>query len=217
MGRVVSYNEDVPRCTFCGKTEHQVRKLVAGPNASICDECIACLLYTSVRYREIPVPSTLADYGIGVEFEAGERALGDAFSAGLGSDAESRIATGWIMMLYAHELRIDWDSNWRCVAFARLPLETAENDSLTPGMYWDDMCDYFDGIEPDSVSGTVTVTQNTAFGSMAGSTSAGCEIRVSWTPLDGTGPDGTMDAGAQVRSWAAFIRSTIRFEEDDAS
>ena len=41
MGRVVSYNEDVPRCTFCGKTEHQVRKLVAGPNASICDECIA--------------------------------------------------------------------------------------------------------------------------------------------------------------------------------
>lgn len=49
-----------------------------------------------VRYREIPVPSTLADYGIGVEFEAGERALGDAFSAGLGSDAESRIATGWI-------------------------------------------------------------------------------------------------------------------------
>ena len=26
-----------------------------------------------VRYREIPVPSTLADYGIGVELEAGER------------------------------------------------------------------------------------------------------------------------------------------------
>lgn len=40
MGRVVSYNEDVPRCTFCGKSEHQVRKLVAGPSAAICDECI---------------------------------------------------------------------------------------------------------------------------------------------------------------------------------
>ena len=40
MGRVVSYNEDVPRCTFCGKTEHQVHKLVAGPSAAICDECI---------------------------------------------------------------------------------------------------------------------------------------------------------------------------------
>ena len=41
MGRVVSYNEDVPCCTFCGKTEHQVRKLVTGPSAAICDECIA--------------------------------------------------------------------------------------------------------------------------------------------------------------------------------
>lgn len=41
MGRVVSYNEDVPRCTFCGKTEHQVHKLVTGPGAAICDECIA--------------------------------------------------------------------------------------------------------------------------------------------------------------------------------
>ena len=49
MGRVVSYNEDVPRCTFCGKTEHQVRKLVAGPNASICDECIALCVDSSPR------------------------------------------------------------------------------------------------------------------------------------------------------------------------
>lgn len=40
MGHVVSYNDDVPRCTFCGKTEHQVRKLVAGQTAAICDECI---------------------------------------------------------------------------------------------------------------------------------------------------------------------------------
>lgn len=40
MGRVVSYGDDVPQCTFCGKTEHQVRKLVEGPSASICDECI---------------------------------------------------------------------------------------------------------------------------------------------------------------------------------
>lgn len=40
MGRVVSYNEEIPRCTFCNKTERQVKKLVAGPNASICDECI---------------------------------------------------------------------------------------------------------------------------------------------------------------------------------
>jgi len=28
-------------CTFCRKSEHQVRKLVAGPGVYICDECVA--------------------------------------------------------------------------------------------------------------------------------------------------------------------------------
>jgi len=33
--------EDVVRCSFCGKVQAQVRKLIAGPNgAYICDECI---------------------------------------------------------------------------------------------------------------------------------------------------------------------------------
>jgi len=27
-------------CSFCGKTQHEVRKLIAGPNVFICDECI---------------------------------------------------------------------------------------------------------------------------------------------------------------------------------
>ena len=28
------------RCSFCGKTSDQVRKLIAGPGAYICDECV---------------------------------------------------------------------------------------------------------------------------------------------------------------------------------
>ena len=28
------------KCSFCGKTQEQVRKLVAGPGVYICDECI---------------------------------------------------------------------------------------------------------------------------------------------------------------------------------
>ena len=27
-------------CSFCGKSQHEVRKLVAGPQVCICDECI---------------------------------------------------------------------------------------------------------------------------------------------------------------------------------
>lgn len=71
MGRVVSYNEEIPRCTFCGKTEHQVRKLVAGPNASICDECIAlCVdIISEERVKDaqvnaltLPKPAQIFDY-----------------------------------------------------------------------------------------------------------------------------------------------------------
>ncbi|MFQ7310251.1 ATP-dependent Clp protease ATP-binding subunit ClpX [Sellimonas sp.] len=37
----MALKEDVVRCSFCNKTQSQVRKLIAGPNgAYICDECI---------------------------------------------------------------------------------------------------------------------------------------------------------------------------------
>lgn len=28
------------RCSFCGKDQTQVRKMIAGPDAYICDECV---------------------------------------------------------------------------------------------------------------------------------------------------------------------------------
>ena len=38
---MVGRNDDQVRCSFCNKTQNQVRKLIAGPNgAYICDECI---------------------------------------------------------------------------------------------------------------------------------------------------------------------------------
>ncbi|QOL31115.1 DUF3000 family protein [Bifidobacterium eulemuris] len=163
-----------------------------------------------VRYREIPVPSTLADYGIGVELECGER---DGNTASFSSDLSHspRLATGWIMILFSAQSRIDWAGRWRCVAFTRLPLHASENDGLAPRMYWDDMCDFLSDVDPDSVGGTVTVTQNTSFGSLLSEAEAGCEMRVSWSPLGL--PDGGLDAGAQVGMWARFIRSTVRFDE----
>ena len=34
-------NEELVRCSFCGKMQSQVRKMIAGPNGSyICDECV---------------------------------------------------------------------------------------------------------------------------------------------------------------------------------
>ena len=28
------------RCSFCAKTQHEVKKLIAGPTVLICDECV---------------------------------------------------------------------------------------------------------------------------------------------------------------------------------
>ena len=27
-------------CSFCGKSQHEVKKLIAGPTVFICDECV---------------------------------------------------------------------------------------------------------------------------------------------------------------------------------
>ena len=32
--------EETLRCSFCGKTQHEVKKLIVGPTVYICDECI---------------------------------------------------------------------------------------------------------------------------------------------------------------------------------
>ena len=38
----MSKNEETKqiRCSFCGRTESQVERLISGPNAFICNECV---------------------------------------------------------------------------------------------------------------------------------------------------------------------------------
>ena len=33
-------NKSTLFCSFCGKSQHEVRKLIAGPTVFICDECV---------------------------------------------------------------------------------------------------------------------------------------------------------------------------------
>ncbi len=53
--------DDKVRCSFCNKTQDQVRKLIAGPNgAYICDECIEiCSEIIEEEYEETPVSDEL--------------------------------------------------------------------------------------------------------------------------------------------------------------
>jgi ATP-dependent Clp protease ATP-binding subunit ClpX len=67
-------------CSFCGKSQHEVRKLIAGPTVFICDECVELCMdiireehkTTLVKSREgVPSPrdicTVLDDYVIGQE------------------------------------------------------------------------------------------------------------------------------------------------------
>ena len=42
-------------CSFCNKSQRQVRKMIAGPNVQICDECVdICVDITSRDERDEP-------------------------------------------------------------------------------------------------------------------------------------------------------------------
>ncbi len=45
------------RCSFCGKRQDQVRKLVAGPGVYICDQCVA-LCNEVLTEASPPLPSS---------------------------------------------------------------------------------------------------------------------------------------------------------------
>ncbi len=44
-------NKNTLYCSFCGKSQHEVRKLIAGPTVFICDECVE-LMYGYHQRRE---------------------------------------------------------------------------------------------------------------------------------------------------------------------
>ncbi len=50
-----SESRDVFKCNFCGKTQKQVKRLIAGPGVYICDECVA--LCQEMIDEEFPFPT----------------------------------------------------------------------------------------------------------------------------------------------------------------
>ncbi len=71
---------ELVKCSFCGKTQKQVKKLIAGPGVYICDECIdlcndiieeELAETTEVQFDELPKPREihefLSDFVIGQE------------------------------------------------------------------------------------------------------------------------------------------------------
>ena len=74
-------NKNILYCSFCGKSQHEVRKLIAGPTVFICDECVELCMdiikeenkSSLVKHQEgVPSPkeicTVLDDYVIGQPF-----------------------------------------------------------------------------------------------------------------------------------------------------
>ena len=105
-------------CSFCGKSQHEVRKLIAGPNVFICNECVE-LCMDIIREEDksqlvrsedgVPTPSeikkVLDDYVIGQE--AAKRVLSVAVHnhykrlehGGHGSGADVELAKSNILLV----------------------------------------------------------------------------------------------------------------------
>lgn len=68
----ISESRDVFKCNFCGKTQKQVKRLIAGPGVYICDECIALCQEMideefpeesgSETLEELPKPREIRDF-----------------------------------------------------------------------------------------------------------------------------------------------------------
>ena len=76
-----SSNKNILYCSFCGKSQHEVRKLIAGPTVFICDECVELCMDiikeeskdTFVKHQDgLPSPkeicTVLNDYVIGQDY-----------------------------------------------------------------------------------------------------------------------------------------------------
>ena len=57
MNTRIGESGDLLKCSFCGKTQKQVKKLIAGPGVYICDECIE--LCNEIIIEELEETSTL--------------------------------------------------------------------------------------------------------------------------------------------------------------
>ena len=53
-------------CSFCGKSQHEVRKLIAGPSVFICDECVE--LCNDIIREEVQESSSESEILLVVDF-----------------------------------------------------------------------------------------------------------------------------------------------------
>src|SRR5471030_155209 len=59
-------------CSFCGKSQHEVKKLIAGPSVFVCDECVELCndiireegsdVKPETETRQLPIPKEISKF-----------------------------------------------------------------------------------------------------------------------------------------------------------
>lgn len=88
----------LPKCSFCGKNQRQVRKLIAGPNIYICDECIE--LCNEILEEEL---AEVKDLGATVELPTPREIFDHLQEYVIGQEAAKRVLS---VAVYNHYKRI---------------------------------------------------------------------------------------------------------------
>lgn len=90
-------------CSFCGKSQHEVRKLIAGPSVFICDECVE--LCNDIIREEIQEKSV---NGSGTNLPTPHEIKDILDEYVIGQDQAKKILS---VAVYNHYKRLDQDSN----------------------------------------------------------------------------------------------------------
>src|ERR1700709_2392900 len=116
---------DLLKCSFCGKSQKQVKKLIAGPGVYICDECIDLCNEIieeeladadDVKLDELPKPAEIRDFLEGYV---------------IGPDTAYKTLA---VAVYNHSKRIQAEEKMR--DSRQEPVELAKSSSVALGPTW---------------------------------------------------------------------------------
>lgn len=99
----IGESSDLFKCNFCGKSQKQVKKLIAGPGVYICDECIG--LCNEIIEEEFPVQS---DLGLAAELPKPREIRDFLDTYVIGQDGAKKALS---VAVYNHYKRIQAEQN----------------------------------------------------------------------------------------------------------
>ena len=86
-----SSGEKTLYCSFCGKSQHEVKKLIAGPSVFVCDECID--LCNEIIRDELPPGEVAKDIRSDLPTPAEIKATLDGYVIGRSTTTTSACVT----------------------------------------------------------------------------------------------------------------------------